>query len=124
MGSGSIIDAFIQVVIHKASYSPLSGSTYIKLPAYLENKQACINIKNKDNECFRHCICAHILQRKHNTERPYTKEQLNKINIEGVELPVKVCSNVYKKIERQMIFLLTFTLQNQIKINIQYFLFI
>ena len=64
MGSGSIIDAFIQVIIHKALYSPLSGSTYIKLPAYLENKQACINVNNKDNDCFRYSVCAHIYPQK------------------------------------------------------------
>ena len=80
-GSGAIIDAFIQVIINKAKYSPLSGSTYIKLPTYFENKKALINIKNKDNDCFRHCICAHILQKKHNAERPYSKEELNKIKI-------------------------------------------
>ena len=72
MGSGSIIDAFIQVIIHKALYSPLSGSTYIKLPDYLENKQACINVNNKDNDCFRYSVCAHIYPPKKNQQRVKT----------------------------------------------------
>ena len=103
MGSGSIIDAFIQVIIHKALYSPLSGSTYIKLPAYLENKQACINVNNKDNDCFRYSLCAHIYPPKKNPQRVtnYTKDMLDSIKIDGIELPVKACSNVYRKIESQ-----------------------
>ena len=103
-GSGAIIDAFIQVIINKAKYSPLSGSTYIKLPPYLENKQACINIKNKDNECFRYCICAHKYPKKHNSERvnSYTDDERKLCCcLDGVDLPVKACSNVYRKIENQ-----------------------
>ena len=42
-GSGSVIFAFTQLIIHKASYTPLSGKSYIKLPPYLENKKALIN---------------------------------------------------------------------------------
>ena len=101
-GSGSVIDAFVQVIIHKASYSPLSGRSYIKLPPYLENKKALINIKNYDDECFRYCICAHKYPKSHNAERlsSYTEEEKKMCcNLEGIELPVKSCSNVYRKIE-------------------------
>ena len=28
------------------------GGSYVELPEKIKNKQACVNIKNDDNECF------------------------------------------------------------------------
>ena len=39
-----------------AKYEPFKGGSYIPLPKYLANKKAIINIKNKDNDCFRWAI--------------------------------------------------------------------
>ena len=102
-GSRYVIDAFKQVTINEASCQPLSGSTYIKLPQYLENKKALINIKNTDNQCFKYCICAHKFKPEKDPQRPtkYTQEMLDSIKTEGVEMPVKACSAVYRKIEKQ-----------------------
>ena len=33
----------------------MHGSSYIKLPEELRHKKGLINMKNKDNECFRWC---------------------------------------------------------------------
>ena len=55
-GSGWVIDRidshYINVTLHK----PLNGSSYIELPTELRNsKKGLINMKNKDEECFRWC---------------------------------------------------------------------
>ena len=56
-GSGWTIDKldssnYVNIVI----YQPLHGSSYIDLPDELKNSnKGLINIKNKDNECFRWC---------------------------------------------------------------------
>ena len=37
-------------------YNPVQGSSYVQLPSDLKNStKGLINIKNKDNECFRWC---------------------------------------------------------------------
>ena len=42
----------IKLELHTVSYKPLRGETWIPLPKELANKNAIINIKNKDNKCF------------------------------------------------------------------------
>ena len=42
--------------IDVANYEPLAGKSYIFLPPELNNpKKSLINLKNKDNECFKWC---------------------------------------------------------------------
>ena len=57
-GSGWIIDKIEEINIGISNYDPLTGSSYIQLPPELNNSmKGLINIKNKDNECFK---CCHI----------------------------------------------------------------
>ena len=54
LGSGWIIDKIEDIQIDIANYDPLAGSSYIILPPELNNpKKGLINLKNKDNECFK-----------------------------------------------------------------------
>ena len=41
--------------MYKSNYDPLAGSSHIILPPELNNKKrvGLINLKNKDNECFK-----------------------------------------------------------------------
>ena len=53
-GSGWIIDRIEDINIDISNYDPLAGSSYIILPPELNNpKKGLINLKNKDNECFK-----------------------------------------------------------------------
>ena len=55
-GSAWIIDRIEHINIDISSYDPLVGSSYIILPPELNNpKKGLINLKNKDNECFKWC---------------------------------------------------------------------
>ena len=55
-GSGWVIDRINSHYINVTTYTPLHGSSYIELPTELKNpKKGLINIKNKDDECFRWC---------------------------------------------------------------------
>ena len=59
-GSGWVIDRIDSHYINVTTYTPLHGSSYIELPTELRNpKKGLINIKNKDNECFRWCYIRH-----------------------------------------------------------------
>ena len=47
--------------INGTTYQPLNGSSYLELPTELRNpKKGLINIKSKDNECFRWCHIRHL----------------------------------------------------------------
>ena len=53
-GSGWVIDRIDSHYINVTTYQPLHGSSYLELPTKLRNpKKGLINIKNKDDECFR-----------------------------------------------------------------------
>ena len=56
LGSGWVVDRIEDLYIDVANYDLLAGSTYIQLPPELNNpKKSLINIKNKDDECFKRC---------------------------------------------------------------------
>ena len=53
-GSGLVINRIDSHYIKGTLYKPLNGSSYIELPTELRNsKKGLINMKNKDEECFR-----------------------------------------------------------------------
>ena len=55
-GHGWIIESKEEVYLNISAYSPLIGSTYIKLPSELQHPmKGLINIKNNDNKCFLWC---------------------------------------------------------------------
>ena len=55
-GSGWVINRIDSHYINVTTYQPLNGSSYIELPIELQNPaKGLINIKNKDDECFRWC---------------------------------------------------------------------
>ena len=42
--------------IHFIDYSPIRGSTWLPLPKDLRDKKAILNMKNKDQECFKYAM--------------------------------------------------------------------
>ena len=69
-GSGWIIELIESRHINMSTYRPLSGSSYIKLPAELRSsKKGLINIKNDDQKCFLLCHVRHINPVKIHRER-------------------------------------------------------
>ena len=60
-GSGSIVESIQSQYINISTYRPLSGSSYVKLPAELRSpRKRLINIKNKAQKCFLWCHVRHI----------------------------------------------------------------
>ena len=88
---------------------PLNGSSYIELPTELINsKKGLINIKNKDDECFRWCHVQHLNPQEKDPQRIKRddKQYVDKLNHNGITFSVS--QKQYKKIEKQ----------NSIKINV------
>ena len=91
-GSGWIFYKIIKLELHTVSYRPLRGNTWIPLPKELSDKKAIINMKNKDNKCFLHCVGRALNPKKDNSER-IDKELMEKedtLNMKGIEYPVSL----------------------------------
>ena len=86
-GSGWTIQSVDNHYLNIAKCKPMNGSSYTQLPSELRRRNALINIKNEDSECFRWCHIRHLnLQEKilkglknltKNTLRNWTTPKLN-----------------------------------------------
>ena len=101
-GSGWVIDRIDSHYINVTTYTPLHGSSYIELPTELRNpKKGLINIKNKDDECFRWCHIRHLNPQEKNPQRinKVDKEMINELNYDGIDFPLS--QKHYNKVEKQ-----------------------
>ena len=108
-GSGWVIDRIDSHYINAATNKPLQGSSYIELPMELRNpKKGLINIKNKDDECFRWCHISHLNPQNEHPERikKGDKKMINELNYDGIDFPLS--QKHYNKVEKQ----------NSIRINV------
>ena len=101
-GSGWVIDRIGSHYTNVTLYKPLNGSSYMELPMELRNpKKGLVNIKNKDDECFRWC---HIRCLNPQTEHPERikkedKKMINELNYDGINFPLS--QKHYNKVEKQ-----------------------
>ena len=101
-GSGWTIQLIENHYINIVNYNPLKGSSYIKLPQELRNSaKGLINMKNKDNECFRWCHIRHLNPQDKDPQRikKTDKQYIEKLDYSSIEFPVTV--KQINKIERQ-----------------------
>ena len=91
-GSPWRLHSIIRLELHTVSYKPLRGETWIPLPKELANKNAIINMKNKDNKCFLWCVLRALNPKKDHPERvdKELKPKENTLNMEGIEYPVSL----------------------------------
>ena len=71
-------------------YTPLRGSSYIKVPKYLEDKKAIINMKNDDDKCFLWCVLRALNPVEKNKERidRTLKSKINTLNMKDIKYPI------------------------------------
>ena len=108
-GSGWVIDRIDSYYLNVTLYKPLNGSGYIELPTELRNpKKGLINIRNKNDECFRWCHIRHLNQQTEHPERnkKEDKKMINELNYDGIDFPLS--QKHYNKVEKQ----------NSIRINV------
>ena len=101
-GSGWVINSINNHNINVTTYKPLHESSYIELPIELQNSaKGLINIKNKDDECFRWCHIRHLNPQKkdHQRIKKEDKRLIGGLNYEGIEFPVS--QKHYNKVEKQ-----------------------
>ena len=101
-GSGWTIQLIENHYINIVNYNPLKGSSYIELPQELQNSaKGLINMKNKDNECFRWCHIRHSNPQDKDPQRikKTDKQYIEKLDYSSIEFPVTV--KQINKIEKQ-----------------------
>lgn len=86
-GSGwlvrSVDNHYLDIVLHNQS----RGSSYIQLPPELRNgREGLINLKNKDDECFRWCHIRHLNPREGNPQRikKVDKDYIKQLHYSGI----------------------------------------
>ena len=91
-GSGWVFEGIDNIEILTVPYEPLRGSKYIELPEYIANKKAIINIKNKDEDCFKWCVLRALNPKKENPNRVDKQLRVAEktINMEGISTPTKI----------------------------------
>ena len=101
-GSGWTVESVDDQYINIVKYKPFKGSSYIELPLEIRNPaKGLINLKNKDNECFRWCHICHLNPQTKNPQRikKCDKEYIEKLDYVGIKFPVIV--NQYNKTEKR-----------------------
>ena len=88
-GSGWVFKSIVSLEIHTVKYQPLGGSSYIPLPEYLAKKQALINLKNDDQQCFKWAVTRAINPVEKNAERIDKKlrAKADTLNWNGITFP-------------------------------------
>ena len=92
VGSGWRFERVIKMVLHTTRWDPINAGSYIDLPEVLKNKQAIINMKNQDEECFKWCVLRALNPKNKNAERIDSdlKGKQDSINMEGIRYPVSL----------------------------------
>ena len=91
-GSGWVVELIESQFINVSTYRPLSGSSYVKLPAELRSsKKGLINIKSNDQSRFLWCHIRHTNPVKIRPERitQEDKKLANNLNYDAIGFPVR-----------------------------------
>ena len=89
-GSGWVFLEVENLTLHVSKWDPVNAGSYMDLPEALKNKQAIINMKNQDNECFKWCVLRALYPKDKNAERvdKDLKSKEDTLNMEGISYPV------------------------------------
>ena len=89
--SNWVFKEVLRLEVHSVEYNPIKGSSYIDLPQWIKNKQAIINIKNRDDKCFIWSILRYLYPKEKDAQ--YLKD-LRKyefsLNTKGLTFPLKL----------------------------------
>ena len=88
--SGLVITKIDKLTFHYDKYNPTRGGKFIALPKWVQNKKACINIKNKDEMCFKYsvqCGVYKIYDKDHGCEMYHYKKIEDTLNWTDVKFP-------------------------------------
>ncbi|CAH2013885.1 unnamed protein product [Acanthoscelides obtectus] len=80
---------FAEVNINK--FSPFGGSSYIKLPHFIEKKNAIINVQNKDEYCFAWAVTSALMPAHAHASQTSSYPHFSTIlNVDGITFPANL----------------------------------
>ena len=98
-GSGWTVNQIKGVYLEIAKYTPLKGSSYIDLPAYLKRKKAIVNVKNNDQQCLKWALLSAKFPVKKNSDRVTSYiDNEGALNFTGISFPTPLSQ--IPKVER------------------------
>ena len=104
-GSGWIAELIESQYINISTYRPLSGSSYIKLPAELKStKKGLINIKNNDQKYLWWCHVRHINAIKHIQKELHRMTKNLLMILIMIELSFRFVKKILPRLRQKTIF--------------------
>ena len=105
-----MIKKVVKLDITVSKNKPVNGSSYISLPEELRRKNALINMKNDDGQCFKYAVYRAFNPIDKNAERitKDLKKQAEELNWDGIEFPTPCSKRIYRKFEENDVSLLVF----------------
>ncbi|XP_043280369.1 uncharacterized protein [Venturia canescens] len=105
-GSGWSLHSIINMTLHINKFNPMRGSSYVDLPAKIRNKNACINVQNNDEQCFKWAILSALHPTNYSNRVSEYRRYEQELNFDGIEFPVEP-----RKISK-------FEKQNEVSVNV------
>ena len=101
LGSNWKLKSIVSLELHTAKYEPLRGGSYLPLPEKLASKHAIINLKNRDDECFKWAVTRALNPVEDHPERitGELRQQAEQYNWDGINFPTPLQD--VKKFEKQ-----------------------
>ncbi|KAJ8917969.1 hypothetical protein NQ315_002664 [Exocentrus adspersus] len=90
--SGWALEHIMYLEVNVNKYAAMGGSSYIKLPKFIENKKAVINVNNQDQHCFLWAIVSALYppnNRRVNEVSSYPHYS-NVFDTQGMSFPLKL----------------------------------
>ena len=88
--SGLMVVKVKEIHMMYNKYNPTRAGKYINLPKWISLKKACINIKNKDEKCFKYAIqCGYhkIYEKSHSEKFYHYKKIEDGLCFDGINFP-------------------------------------
>lgn len=90
-GSGWTLDSIKELEIGCNKCNEFRGSSFIQLPEEIQKKKAIVNVKNKDDLCFKWALLSALHPAEKNAQRVSKyKTYENELNFNGIDFPVKI----------------------------------
>ena len=87
--SGLVLKSISAARFKVCQYLPLAGKHKVKLPKYLADKRAIINVQNDDDRCFGYAILSALFPRKKNANEPYHYAHIfERFGLNNIQYPV------------------------------------
>ena len=99
-GSGWVYQKITRICLRLRKYIPSTGASFIELPAALKSTRAYVNVKNKDEQCFKYAVLSALHPIDHADRACRYKKYLDTLNWDQLEFPLELSPKNFECFER------------------------